>query len=226
MLGHNIDVGVGTEAVVLAHLEVVGGPAEERADGERDVGKAADALAPASLLLERDGDDGEEEEDDGPAKGDPQAESKHDGLGDEHADGFDGRGFQHRLQVRCVDVVFGHVALVAGSLPQLFGALVESNSAAGLREEDEDGDEEGHVGDALDAFDPAPAEALVDEACVDGSGDGTEDGDETEHGHGTASCVGLVHVVKGATYKNCTDASEQPKEEPEPDDGADILGER
>ena len=91
VLGNDLDSRVGLEFVVLAHLEVVRGPAEEGADGEGDVGEAGDALVPAALLAEGDGDDGQEEEDDGPAEGDPHAEGENNGFGDEHADGLDGR---------------------------------------------------------------------------------------------------------------------------------------
>ena len=71
VLGHDGHVGIRGELVVLAHLEVVRRPAEERADCEGDVGEAGDALVPAVLLAEGDGDHGEEEEDDRPAEGDP-----------------------------------------------------------------------------------------------------------------------------------------------------------
>ncbi|KAJ8106035.1 hypothetical protein OPT61_g9810 [Boeremia exigua] len=111
------------------------------------------------------------------------------------------------------NVVFSDVAGVGGGFAQGERALVQGDAAAGLREEEEDGDEEGHVGDALDALDPAPAERLVDEAGVDGRGDGAENSDEAEHGHGAPARVRGVHVVEGAADEDGADAAEEAEEE-------------
>jgi hypothetical protein len=219
VLRDHVDVGVGLELIVLAHLQVVGGPAEEGADGKRDVGKTRDTLVPAALLGEGDGDDGQEEEDDGPAEGNPQTEGEDDGLGDQHADSLDRRGLQHGLDVGRVDVLLSDVAVVTGSLADLLGTLVQTHATTGLGENDEDGDEQGNVGKTLDAFNPAPAERLVDEASVDGRGDSTEDGDETEHGHRSATLVGLVHIVESSTDENCADAAEETEKKTQADDG-------
>jgi hypothetical protein len=140
VLRDDIDVGIGLELVVLAHLKVMRHPAQECTDRERNVGETRYAFRPAPLLLEGDGDDGQEEEDDSPAEGDPESESEHDGFGNEHANGFDGRGFQHGFDVGCVDVVFGDVALIASGGTELLRALVESGTTAGFGKEDEDGD--------------------------------------------------------------------------------------
>jgi hypothetical protein len=223
VLGDDVDVGVGLQLVVLAHLQVVGGPAEEGADSEGDVGETRDALVPAALLGKGDGDDGQEEEDDGPAKGNPQTESEDDGLGDQHADSLDRRGLQHGLDVGRVDVLLGNVAVVTSGLTDLLSTLVQADTTTGLGKHDKDGDEQGNVGKTLDTFDPSPAEGLVDEAGVDGGGNGTEDGDETEHGHGSATLVGLVHVVKGSTDENSADAAKETEKKTQADDGVDVL---
>jgi hypothetical protein len=102
---------------------------------------------------------------------------------------------------------------------------VEGNTTAGLGEEDNDRDEEGNVGNALDTLNPSPANGHVDETGVDGSTDRTEDGDPGEGSHGLATVLRLVHVVECTADENGTDATEQSKEETETDDGAHALGE-
>jgi hypothetical protein len=84
-----VTLRLGSATVVLLHLPLVGDPAKGTADAERDVGQAGDALVPAALLLEGDGDNAEEHEGDEPCESDPQAESKDYRFGDEHLDGFD-----------------------------------------------------------------------------------------------------------------------------------------
>lgn len=226
VLRDDLDGGIGLQSVVLTHLQVVCRPAEECADGQRDVRQAGDALVPAALFAEGDWDHGQEEEDDGPAEGNPEAEGEDDGFGDEHADGFYRGGLEHGLDVGGVDVVFGDVAVVAGGFAELDCAFVQGDAAAGFGEEEEDGDEEGHVGDSLDAFDPAPADGLVDEAGVDRRGDGAEDGDEGEHGHGAAALVRWVHVVEGSADEDGADAAEETEQETQADDGVDARSER
>ena len=90
----------------------------------------------------------------------------------------------------------------------------------------EDSNQERDVGDTLDAFDPAPADGLVDEASVDGRGYGTEDSDETEHGHGTAALLSRVHVVESTTDENSTNTTKETEKETQTDDGVDIRGKR
>ena len=170
-------VGVGDNAVVLLHLPLVGDPAESAANAEGNVRKACNTLVPAALLLEGDGDDAEEHEGDEPCESDPQAESKHHWLGDKHLNGFDGGVLEEDLDTRGGDVVAGDVALVVGGLADQLGTLVEGDTAASLGEEDDNRDEEGHVGNALNTLDPSPANGHVDETGVDGSTDRTEDGD-------------------------------------------------
>lgn len=66
-----------------------------------------------------------------------------------------------------------------------------------------------HVGETLDALDPAPAERLVDEASVDGRADGAQDSDVGECRHGDGALVGRVHVAKGAADADGPDTAEE-----------------
>lgn len=100
---------------------------------------------------------------------------------------------------------------------------MQCDAATRLGEEEEDGDEQWDVSDALDALDPAPADGLVDEAGVDGRGDGAEDGHPREHGHGPGALVWHVHVVEGAADEDGADAAEDAEEQSQADDGADRL---
>lgn len=225
VFGRDVARLVGDDAVVLLHLPLVGDPAKGAADGERDVGQAADALVPPALLLEGDGDNGQEHEGHEPGEADPQAEGEDDGLGDEHLDGLDAGVLQEDLDAGRGDVFGGDVALVAGRLADGFGALVQCDSAAGLGEEDDDGDEEGDVGDSLHALDPAPADGHVDEAGIDGRGDGAENSDPGESGHGLAAVLGLVQVVESAADEDGADATEKTEEDTQTDHGVDALGE-
>lgn len=224
-LGVHDSVGIRGKLVVLAHLEVVSAPGEGRSEGETNIGEACNAFGPAALVGKGDCDDGEEQEGDGPAESDPEAECHDDGLGEEHLDGLDGTGLQHGLEVGRVDVALGHVALITGSFTQLHGALVQGDATTRLGEEEEDANQQRDVGDALDTLDPAPADALINEAGVDGRSNGTENGDPREHGHGARALVRDVHVVKGTTDKDGADAAKDTEEQPQADNGADGLAE-
>lgn len=224
-LGVHNSVRIRSEPVVSAHLEVMRTPSQGGAEGEGNVGKACNALGPAALVGKGDGDDGQEQERDGPAKGDPQSKSHDDRLGEEHLDRLDRTGFQHGLEIGRVNVALGDVALIAGGLAQLHRAPVQRDTAAGLGEEEEDGDEQRHVGDALDAFDPAPPDGLVDEAGVNGRGDSAKDGNPREHGHGTRAILRHVHVVKRAANEDGADAAKDTEEQSQADNGADGLSE-
>lgn len=224
VLGHDLDVGVVDEVAVLAHLGVVGDPAQECSDSEGDVGQSRDTLGPTALLREGDGNDRQEQEDHSPAESDPETKGKDDGLGDQHADSLDGRGLEHSLQVGSVDIVLSHVSLIASGLAELLGARVQAGAATSLWESNEDKDQEGNVGETLDTLNPAPAKALVNEAGVDGGGNSTEDGDETEHGHGATALVRLVHVVKGTSNQDGTNTTAETEQQTETNDGVDVLG--
>lgn len=224
-LGVHDRVGIRGELVVLAHLEVVRAPGEGGAEGETNVGEASDTLGPAALVGKSDGDDGEEQEGDGPAESDPEAKRHDNGLGEEHLDGLNGTGLQHGLEIGGVDVSLGHVALVTGSFAQLHGALVQRDTTARLREEEKDANEQRDVGNTLDTLDPAPANALVDESGINGRSNGAEDGDPREHGHGARALVRDVHVVKGAADENGADAAKDTEEQPQADDGTNGLAE-
>lgn len=224
-LGVHDRVGIRGELIVLAHLEVVRAPGEGGAEGKTNVGEASDTFGPAALVGESDGDDGEEQEGDGPAESDPQAKRHDNGLGEEHLDGLDGTGLQHGLEIGSVDVTLGHVALVTGSFAQLHGALVQRDTTARLREEEKDANEQRDVGNTLDTLNPAPANALVNEAGVDGRSNSAEDGDPREHGHGARALVRDVHVVKGATDENGADAAKDTEEQPQADNSTNGLTE-
>lgn len=216
---------IRSEPVVLAHLEVVRAPCEGRAEGETDIGETGDALGPAALVGKGDCDDGKEQESDGPAESNPETERHDDGLGEEHLDGLDGTGLQHRLEIGRVDVSLGHVALITSGFAQLHGALVQRDAAARLGEKEEDANEQGHVGDTLDTLDPAPANALVNETSVNGRSHRSENSDPREHGHGARALVRHVHVVKGTTDENGADAAKDTEKQPQADDGTNSLAE-
>lgn len=224
-LGIHDRVGIRSELVVLAHLEVVRAPGEGGAEGETNVGETGNALGPAALVGKGDCDDGEEQERDGPAESNPEAERHDDGLGEEHLDGLDGTGLQHGLEIGRVNITLGHVALITSSLAQLHRALVQRDATTRFGEEEKDANEQRDVGDALDTLDPAPANALVNEAGVDGRSNGTEDSDPREHGHGARALVRNVHVVKGTTDENGADAAKNTEEQPQADNGTDGLAE-
>ncbi|KAI6748147.1 hypothetical protein HG531_008689 [Fusarium graminearum] len=223
--GSDLDVGVGDKTVKLAHLEVVSQPAEGGTNAERDVGETGDTLTPAMVLLESDGDDREEEEDDSPAESNPETKGKDDRLSYEHVNSLDGTGLEHSLQTGSQNVASRDVSFITGRLSKSLGALVESDATTGLREVEEDDEQQGNVGDTLDTLNPSPSERLVDETCVDGSADSSEDGDPAEHGHGATSVVRLVHVVKSSSDENGTDTAEKTKQESKSDNGVDVLGE-
>lgn len=222
----DLNVRVGDESVVLAHLKVVGHPGQSRSDGQTDVRQAADAFGPATLLSECDGDDGKEHEGNTPAEGNPEAERENHRLGDKHVNSLDRRGLQHRLDIRRIDVALGYISLVAGSLAQSHSSLVELNPTSSLREEEEYADQEWNVGQALNTLDPTPPDGLVDEASVDGCSNCTEDGDPREQCHGPRTFVREVHVIEGTTNKDSSNTTEQTEQEPQSDNSSDILGER
>lgn len=166
-----------TERVVLADLEEIHAESDGGTDTERDVGETGDTLAPAVLLLEGDGNDGQEEEGQEPGEGDPETEEEHDWFGEEHLDGLDRRVVEHLLDTGGLELSAGDVAVVTGGLAEGLGTLVQGDRATGLTEEDDDGDTERDVGETLNTLNPAPAEGLVDETGVDGGTHGTQDSD-------------------------------------------------
>lgn len=102
---------------------------------------------------------------------------------------------------------------------------MQLDAASGLGEEEEDTDQEGHVGQALDPLDPAPPDGLIDETGVDGSRHGTEDGDPREQRHWAGALVREVHVVEGTTDENGANTAKETEQESESENGADVLGE-
>lgn len=63
------------------------GERQETAHDGRDVRKASNTLAPTVVVLVRERNDGEEQEDDSPGKGEPEGEEKDDGFADEKDEG-------------------------------------------------------------------------------------------------------------------------------------------
>jgi len=217
---------IGGQFQVFRHLVVgVHDVAERDADAEADVRQAGDAFVPAALGAEGDGDDGQEQEDDEPAEADPEPEGEDHGLGREHVDRFYARRVQHVLDRRRLQITWRLIALVAGGVAQGFGALVQSHAATGLAEENGDEDEQRDVGQALHAFDPAPADGLVDEAGVDGRGDGAEDGDVAEQCHRARPLADVVHVAEGAADEDGADAAEEAQQCAHYEDRGDVLAE-
>lgn len=208
---------------VLADLEEVETEAHGGSQAECDVGKTGDTLVPALLFLEGDGDDAKEEEGQEPGEGDPETEGEDDGFGGQHLDGLDGGVVKHGLEGGGFQVVLGHVAVITGVGAEGLGALAESDATTGFREEEEDDEAEGNVGETLDTLNPTPAQSLIDEAGVDGGTDGTEDGDEREGCNGDGAVLGAVHVTEGTTDKDGTDTTEQTEQGTADEDGADVL---
>lgn len=223
--GGDLDIGIGDETVELAHLPVVSQPTKGGTNAERDVRKTRDTLTPAVVLLECDRNDRKEEEDNSPAESNPETESKDDRLSYEHVNSLDGTGLKHSLQTGSQDVTSRDISLITSSLSKSLGALVKSDTTTGLREVEEDDEQERDVSNALNTLNPSPSDRLVDETCVDRSSDGTKDSDPREHGHGTTSVVRLVHIIESTADKNGTDATEKTEEESKSDDGVDVLSE-
>ncbi|KAK3201687.1 hypothetical protein GRF29_164g286846 [Pseudopithomyces chartarum] len=226
VLRNNPHVRIRLQRIVLAHLQVVRRPSEERADCQRDIRESADTLGPPPLLLERNRDDGEKQEDNSPAEGDPQTEGENHGLGDQHADCLHRRRAKHGLQIRRVDVVFRHVAIVSRRLAQLLRPPVQLYASTRLGEKQENGDEQRDVGEPLDALNPPPSNRLVDKPRVNGRRDGTKDGHKREHRHRSPPLMRLVHIVEGTSHQDRAHAAEQPKKQSQPDNRPDILRQR
>ena len=224
--GEDAAVVGGADGVVLLDLEEVQTETESNTDAERDVGQARDTLVPAALLLEGDGDDGQEEEGQEPGEGDPETEEKDNRLGEEHANGLDGRVVQHLLDTGGFELRTGDETLVTGSFAEGLGALVEVHTATGLTEEEDDDDHQRDVGQTLDTLDPAPADGLVDEAGVDGGSDGTQNGDVGERGHGDGPVLRRVHITESTTDENGTDTTEKTEQGTADDDGGNVLAQR
>ena len=119
-------VGVGGESLVLADLEEVQSEADSRSDAEGDIGKTGDTLVPATLLLESDGDHGQEKEGQEPGETDPETKGEDHGLGEQHLDGLDGRVVEHLLDTGGLEVVVGDEALITSGLPEAFARLARA----------------------------------------------------------------------------------------------------
>ena len=212
--------------VVFLDLEEIEPETQRGSDAERDVRQSGHALVPAALLLEGDGDDGQEEEGQEPGERDPQAEEEHHGLRHEHADRLDRRVVQHVFDPGGFEFRARDVAVVAGGLAQGLGPFVEHHAAPRLPEEDNDQDPQRDVGQALDALHPAPAEGLVDEARVDGSPHRAQNRNVRERRHGHRSLLGPVHIAKRAPDENRPDAAKQTQQGPAHHDRRDVLAQR
>ena len=147
--------------------------AEEDADGDADEGEAGDALGPAALFLEDDGEGAEEHVeravDDGHVDGDDEhdrfGEEQHPGPGESLLEGRFGCDFALAL------LEHGNVVL-AGAFGEGGGALLQDDWCVGLgdgecAEEEKRAREDGH-----DALKPAPADRLPYESTDDGTNDG------------------------------------------------------
>lgn len=212
-------------AFELLDLEEVETEADRGTQDQGDVGKTRDTLVPALLLVESDGDDGEEEEGQEPGETDPETEEEHDRLGDQHLDGLDGRAVQHVLDTGGLDLVGGAVALVTGLGTEELSTLGEGHGATGFAESEDNDNTQGDIGETLDTLDPAPAKGLVDESGVDGSADGSQDGNIRESGHGNGTVFRAVHVAESTADQDGADATEETEQGTADDDSGDVLTE-
>lgn len=130
---------------------------------------------------------------------------------------------KHFLDVGGFEIGRRGIADVAGFLAEELGAFAEGDAAAGFAQAEEADDCEGDVGEALDSFDPAPAQGLVDEAGVDGGADCSENGDVGEAGHGDGTFFRTVHVTKGTTDQDGANAAEETEQGTADNDRSDVL---
>lgn len=223
--GSDLSIGVLGEGLVLANLEEVQGETDGGTEAQRDVGETGNTFVPAALLLEGDGDHGQEKESQEPGEGNPQTKGEHSGLGEEHLDGLDGGVVEHVLDTGSLDIVVGDEAVVTGSLADLLRTLGKADTATGLGKAQSDDNTQGNVGKTLDTLEPAPAKSLVDETGVDGGTDCTENGDEREAGHGDGTVFRGIHIAEGTTDENGTDTTEQTEKRTTHKNRGDVLTE-
>lgn len=222
-LGRDLHARVLGQRLVLADLKEVKGETDGSTKAERDVRESGDTFIPTTLLLESNGDHGQEEESQEPGKSNPQTKSEHHGFSEKHLHGLDGRVVQHVLDTRGFEIVVGDEALIPSGLANFLRTLGEADAATSLGQANKDDDTQGNVGQALDALEPAPAQSLVNETGVNGGTDSAQDSNEREAGHGNGTVLGGVHITEGSADKNSTDTTKQTEKGTADKNSSDIF---
>lgn len=212
--------------LVFPDLEKVQAEGQGSSEGKGNVGQARCTFAPTALLLVGDGDHREEEECKEPGETDPETEGKDDGLGEEHMNGLNRGVVQHVFDTGGFELAVCNESIVSSVLAKHLGPLAESDTTASLPKENNNHDTQGNIGKALNSLNPAPTKGLVDEAGVNGGGDGSENRDERERRHRNSTVSGCIHVSEGTTDQDGSDTAKKTEKTTADQDRGDIFAER
>lgn len=201
-LGGWFSVGVSranAEVVLVDERRTARG--HDDADGQRDEHETGAAFGPA-LALDVDDRVGHEEHVQKTVKnGHVQTDQEDDRFKEQELKRADEEDAELFTEWSLVDILFGHVSLVAGFFAEFLCTLVEDGWSIGLRDGEGENDPADPREDQLDVVEPAPSRGVSKEATRQRTDGRTDKGRCAEHGHGNTTLFVFPKICQCAANK-------------------------
>lgn len=213
-------VSNATVSAILVEDDVCKG--DEHADQDTKEGKATDAWAPSSTLLEDDGEGTKKRVKHSIDDSNVNGKQSDDGLVDKE----EPRTTESNLELGLESGVTALVELadvaLSSDLCELLCTPSKKNRSVGLRHGDgaDNSDDAGKDGEEAD--DPLPASAFAEETTSDRAKSRTEERSAGKDGHGETTLLCVEHVGKSTTSVDEWTRAKETCEETEDNEGSDV----